>query len=88
MAIIIDNNKYENPEMLIMSDDGMGSNVRIPSFLISHQDGQKLKKVIHNIEVDETKHDKFGEESQVDKEISELENQKQNPKSGKNQVII
>lgn len=88
MAIIIDNNKYENPEMLIMSDDGMGSDVRIPSFLISHQDGQKLKRVIHNVEVDETKKDKFGEESQVDKEISQLRDQNKSKKSGKNQVII
>jgi len=57
MAIIIDNKEWENPEMLIMADDGAGSSVKIPSFLIGHHDGILLKKAIHHVELDETKED-------------------------------
>lgn len=42
MAIIVDNNAYDNIEEIVMSDDGTGSGIRIPSMLISQSDGLKL----------------------------------------------
>ena len=50
MGVIIDNKRYENPKNLIMADDGSGSSVKIPSFLIAYSDGQKLIKSIHQSE--------------------------------------
>ena len=47
MMIVVDNKSYENPELLIMADDGRGSSVKIPSFLIGMGDGDKLKEAIH-----------------------------------------
>lgn len=41
VAIIIDNTD-EEIENVIMSDDGTGGGIRIPSMLISKKDGQKL----------------------------------------------
>lgn len=35
VAIIVDNNAYDNIEEIVMSDDGTGSGIRIPSMLIS-----------------------------------------------------
>ena len=57
MGIVIDNKRYENPKNLIMADDGSGSSVKIPTFLIAYTDGQKLIKAIHHSEdiVEETK---------------------------------
>lgn len=34
--------------MLIMADDGRGRSVKIPSFLIGKEDGQKLITEIHD----------------------------------------
>jgi len=42
LAIIIDN-KNENISNVIMSDDGTGAGIRIPSVLIGNRDGNKLK---------------------------------------------
>ena len=39
---IIFDNKEESPEVVIMSDDGTGGGLRIPSMLISRNDGKKL----------------------------------------------
>jgi hypothetical protein len=39
---IIYDNKDENPDALIMSDDGTGGGLKIPSMLISNIDGKKL----------------------------------------------
>tara|TARA_B110000305_G_C19097246_1_gene473587 strand:- start:322 stop:678 length:357 start_codon:yes stop_codon:yes gene_type:complete len=50
MGIVIDNKRYENPKNLIMADDGSGSSVKIPTFLIAYTDGQKLIKAIHHSE--------------------------------------
>lgn len=44
-AIIIDN-KYENIDSIIMSDDGNGGSVHIPSVLIGKSDGNKVIKYI------------------------------------------
>ena len=42
VAIIIDNNVQEAVTDIIMSDDGSGEGIRIPSLLISAADGAKL----------------------------------------------
>ena len=49
MAIIADN-VYGRPENVIMADDGKGKGIKIPSFLISKDDGRKIKDTIHRIE--------------------------------------
>lgn len=41
VAIIIDENE-ENIDNVIMSDDGTGGGIRIPSMLIGKTDGKKL----------------------------------------------
>ena len=41
LAIIVDN-KNENIDDIVMSDDGTGAGIRIPSVLISKTDGEKL----------------------------------------------
>lgn len=41
VAIIIDDTD-ENIENVVMSDDGTGGGIRIPSMIISKQDGRKL----------------------------------------------
>lgn len=41
LAIIVDN-RNENIDEIVMSDDGTGSGIRIPSVLISKTDGEKL----------------------------------------------
>lgn len=45
LAVIIDNTD-ENIRNVIMSDDGTGSGIRIPSMLISKKDGEILKKFL------------------------------------------
>ena len=50
MGVVIDNKRFENPKNLIMADDGSGSSVKIPTFLISYSDGQKLIQSIHHTE--------------------------------------
>lgn len=42
LAVIIDNTD-ENIRNVIMSDDGTGSGIRIPSMIISKKDGEILK---------------------------------------------
>lgn len=41
LAIIVDNKKEEISK-IVMSDDGSGAGLRIPSMLVSYEDGQKL----------------------------------------------
>ena len=50
LAVIADNVEFESPSRLIMSDDGTGSAVKIPSFLISNTDGKMIKEAIHTAE--------------------------------------
>jgi hypothetical protein len=45
--IVVDNDIFENPDYLVMADDGTGSSVTIPSMLISYNDGLLLKGAIH-----------------------------------------
>jgi hypothetical protein len=46
LAIIVDNKEFEDPDRLIMSDDGTGKAVKIPSFLIGKSDGDKIKAAL------------------------------------------
>lgn len=46
VAIIIDNRINEGVNDIVMSDDGSGDGIRIPSLLISHSDGQILLKFL------------------------------------------
>ena len=49
VGIIIDNKDYEKGvENLLMSDDGTGSGIRIPSMLISLTDGETLVNWLAN----------------------------------------
>lgn len=50
MMIVADNKDREDPELLIMADDGRGGSVKIPSFLISKSDGKKLENEIHELQ--------------------------------------
>ena len=42
VGIIINDSDETNIEKVLMSDDGTGGGIRIPSMLISKTDGQKL----------------------------------------------
>jgi hypothetical protein len=42
MLLVIDNNANESPQNLVMADDGLGSSVYIPSFMIKKSDGANL----------------------------------------------
>ena len=50
MGIIVDNNEYESATHIIMSDDGTGAQVNIPSFLIGNSEGKKIKEAVHKAE--------------------------------------
>jgi antitoxin component of MazEF toxin-antitoxin module len=41
LAVIIDNTNYDIHD-IVMSDDGTGAGIRIPSMLISEKDGKVL----------------------------------------------
>ena len=45
VGIIIDN-KDEEPERVVMSDDGTGGGIQIPSMIISQTDGKKILNFI------------------------------------------
>lgn len=45
LAIIVDN-KEEHSEDLIMSDDGTGQSISIPSFIIRKKDGMMIMRTI------------------------------------------
>jgi hypothetical protein len=40
VGIIIDNKLKEEPDRVIMSDDGTGGGIKIPSMIISEEDGK------------------------------------------------
>jgi hypothetical protein len=48
LAIIIDNQR-EDSENIIMSDDGTGSSINIPSFIIRKHDGDLIKEQLANV---------------------------------------
>lgn len=47
-AIVVDNVDWEDVEYVIMSDDGYGEGISIPSMLISKADGELLKNFLHS----------------------------------------
>lgn len=50
LAIIIDNVENNDPENVIMIDDGTGSSIAIPTILISKRDGNLIKAEIQRTE--------------------------------------
>lgn len=48
LAVIIDDNNNDDISKVIMSDDGTGTGIRIPSMLISQKDGKILKDFLLN----------------------------------------
>ena len=46
-AVIIADTTDEDPSSIVMSDDGTGGNLNIPSFIISKSDGEVLKNAIN-----------------------------------------
>jgi len=42
VGIIVDNTPYDDVEFIVMSDDGTGGGIQIPSMLIGKGDGDKL----------------------------------------------
>lgn len=56
MLLVVDDKKYENPDRVIMADDGRGSAVKIPTFLISWEAGQAIKDALKK-DIDEMKKD-------------------------------
>ena len=46
LAIIMDNHRNENPGSIIMVDDGRGSQVHIPTILLSYEDGEEILKIL------------------------------------------
>ena len=54
VAIIVDNVK-EGVNQIIMTDDGSGAGIRIPSLLISEKDGNKLINYLKTASASELK---------------------------------
>jgi hypothetical protein len=48
--VLIVNNQDTNIDSIIMTDNGLGGNLKIPAFLISKEDGQTLKDALENSE--------------------------------------
>ena len=46
IAVIINNEQYNDVEQIIMADDGSGRDITIPAVLISKADGEKIKQFI------------------------------------------
>ena len=46
LAVVIDDKLDEIPKHVIMSDDGTGAGIRIPSMLIGKKDGDVLKNFL------------------------------------------
>jgi len=47
-AIVVDNVDWEDVAYVIMSDDGNGEGISIPSMMISMKDGEILKSFLKN----------------------------------------
>jgi hypothetical protein len=50
LAIVIDDKDNEDPENIIMVDDGSGNGIRIPAILIGKTDGRKILKYMEDSE--------------------------------------
>ena len=66
-VIIVDNVDQEDVDHIVMSDDGTGGNLYIPSVLISKEDGELLKSYLTN-----THRDKKHVAMQISFDISQL----------------
>jgi len=53
LAVIIDDSNNDIRD-IIMSDDGTGAGIRIPSMLISKKDGEKLKRFLSTASINAT----------------------------------
>lgn len=53
LAIIVDNLRGENVTRIVMSDDGSGAGLRIPSMMISKKDGDKILKFMSEASLEE-----------------------------------
>lgn len=49
MTVVVDDKIMEDPDSLVMADDGKGESVNIPTFMVSLLDGQRLKDAIHRM---------------------------------------
>lgn len=47
MTLVVDNKSDETADHIVMSDDGQGASVSIPTFLVAKSDGAKLKDTIN-----------------------------------------
>ena len=45
--VVVDNKKAEDVDAVVMADDGKGSSISIPTWLIGYDDGMALKEAIH-----------------------------------------
>lgn len=52
MAVVVDKNEVESTTM---RDDGKGSSLKIPSFLIGKRDGDAIKEAIHEMKIPQIK---------------------------------
>lgn len=52
LALIMDNQENSNPEEIIMSDDGSGSSITIPTIIISKEDGELIRNEVIQTESD------------------------------------
>ena len=52
-VVIVINDKDEEIESLVMSDDGTGGGIRIPSMIITKDDGKILTKFLERADADE-----------------------------------
>ena len=82
MMIVVDNKAGEDPDYLVMADDGKGESIYIPTFLIGTYDGTKLKEAIHKDHEDHDEHDAARESFTADELAEELQHH------GKNKVIV
>jgi hypothetical protein len=64
MLLVVDNKRNESPDHVIMSDDGRGQAVKIPTFLISWQSGQVIKEAIKRDTEERKRHDEEGGQSE------------------------
>ena len=48
LAMIMDSKKNEDPGSIVMVDDGRGSQVHIPTVLISFEDGSEILKSLRS----------------------------------------
>ena len=50
LSLIVNNIEHQDPERIIMIDDGTGINVAIPTIMIAKSDGEKIKQTIKETE--------------------------------------